>query len=260
MKKALYGMVLLVIILPTILIGYITYLEMQEYRPKVEYTIGEKAYSYPVEITRATLEENIVLKGSFTSTSYVFIQIQNSNSGAIRTITSVGDEVNKGDVLAYIKEKPLTSTCNGIVTDINLFSTDSYIKILDLDNLLFETCVDPEENLTMGQKYKVDEEIGVTMVTLSKIISENGRKAYFKVVGGNFFYGQATEFTLFTGTVLNDVLAVPRNCVYQKEKGGPYFIRRVDSSGRVIEDPQLITNIKKFSGFRPLLLKLWTHS
>jgi hypothetical protein len=243
MKKALYGVALLVIILPMFLIGYITYLEMQEYQPNIDYTIGEKSYTIPVEITRETLEENIVLKGSFTSNSNVFITISNSSSRAIRLEKSIGDEVSKGDVLAYIKDKPVTSTCNGIVTEIDIYSTDGYIKLLDLDNLLFETYVDSKGSLNVGEKYEVDGTIKITMVALSKVIDENGRKAYFKVEGGDFLYGQATEFCLYTGTVFNDILAVPQDCVYQKETGGPYYIRRVTSNGTVLEEVEVKVGI-----------------
>lgn len=243
MKKTLYGLAFLAIILPTLLIGLITYLEMQEYQPEIKYTASERAYGTPVEIVRDTLEENITLKGTFTSNSYVFIKTPNSNSKAIRIRTSVGDEVSKDDVLAYIKDKPVTSTCNGLVVEIDIYSTDGYIKLLDLDNLLFETHVDPKDNIQMGKKYRVDGMIDITMVTLSRIIGENGRKAYFKVDGGDFLYGQAIYFCLYTGAVYNDVLAIPQHCVYQKEVDGPYYIRRVSPNGKVLEEVEVKVGI-----------------
>ncbi len=60
---------------------------------------------------------------------------------------------------------------------------------------------------------------------------------------GTFLYGETVEFEIPTGTVYTDVLAVDKDCVYQKEPDGPYFIRRVSDDGRVIEEVEVETGI-----------------
>lgn len=234
MKRMAMLIGVFIIILPITSITYVSYLEIQKYKPKTNYILSQVSYGEPKQIMRTNLEENLLIKGKFISKSYKFIDVKNNDVENIKTTISVNDEVKKGDILFYLNSKPVYSNVNGIICELDLDRQNGYIKLLDIDNLLFESYVSLDNKLELNKTYIADENIKIKLVSLSNIINEQGRKDYFKVDGNNFFYGQEAEFKLKTGLIYTDVLAVDKHCVYQKEDGGPYYIRRVEADGTVI--------------------------
>lgn len=239
MKKIVIAIGAFIIIIPIILISYISYLEMKKYEPKINYKIEEKSYGNPTPILRTTIDEKFSIKGKFTSTSFAFVDIKNQNFENTKTVVAVNDEVKKGEVLAYIKDKPIYSNVNGIVSEIDVMKQNGNFKILNLDKLLLECYMDPKLKLIENTTYTANDNIKIKLVSLSNIVDDFGRRAYFQVEGGNYVFGQKIEFQVLTGVVHKDILATDKNCVYQKEKAGPYFIRRVDKSGKVIGEVEV---------------------
>ncbi len=243
MKKTIIILGAIMFILPLLLIGYVSYLEMEEYQQEEPYQIVEKAYGDPKQVFRQSISECFELSGSFTAKSSIFIDVNNKDSKAVRTLASIGDEVKNGDAIAVIGDVTVYSTVNGIISDMNLYGKDGYVKLLDLENLLFECSVDEDSSMTVGDTYTTEDNETIELVSLSNMSDESGRKAYFKVTGGSFIYGQAKVFKVYTGTVYQNVLVIQEKCVYQKEAGGVHYVRRVDESGVVIGELEVEVGI-----------------
>lgn len=243
MKKTIIILGAVMFLLPLLLIGYVSYLEMQKYQPEEAYKIVEKAYGTPMQVVRQSVSECFTLSGTFTSKTHVFIDADNKDGKTVRALVSVGDEVKKDDPLAVIGEKPLVSTVNGVVEEVSLFGEKGYVKLLDLGDLVYECALGDTMSLSVGDSFTTESGETVTLSSLSNMESDGSRKAYFTVTGGNYLYGKAKTFTVYTGTVFQNVLVVDKDCVYRKEAGGPYYVRRVDASGVVIGEVEVQVGI-----------------
>lgn len=243
MKKIVIIIGVFIIIMPIILISYTSYLEMKKYEPKKEYKISEKSYGDPTEIIRTTLEEKVLISGQFVSNSVAFVDVKNNELDNVKTVIVVNSEVKKGDVLVYVNNKPIYSPINGIVSEIDVMRPNGYIKLSNLDNLLLECNMEDDRKLELNKVYNIDNNMKIKLVSVSNVMNGSIRKAYFQVEGGKFVFGQTASFLVPTGVVYNDVLSVKKSCVYQKEKDGPYFIRRVSKSGNVIGEVQVKVGI-----------------
>lgn len=235
MKKVVVVIILFILfIAPLGLISYVSYLEMKKYEPEEIMKVQEKSYGEPVLITRTNMSETFELNGTFISQTYNFVELNNKSGDIVKTLVSYNDEVKKGDVLAYINNTPVLSPVNGIITDLRAEQENGFIKLLDIEDLLFECVIDSSLILTTSDVYSTENGLSVQLVSLSNVAAKTGRKACFKVSGGNFLYGETTNLTVYTGVVYENVLVINRSCIYQKEKGGQYYIRRVDVGGVVI--------------------------
>jgi hypothetical protein len=241
LKRAAVILCAFTIIMPVVFISYISYIEMQEYKPKYNYTVTSSSYGSPVEILRhTTLEEKILVSGHFISTEYIFADINNLSYSNFKRIADINQEIARGEILAYNRNIPVYSPVNGLVLDIQIFDKTGYFKILSWEHLIFEAFVSSSfSKLEINKPYQISESITLTLVYLSNAVTSEGRKAQFKVEGGQFLYGQETVFEIPTGVIYSDVLAVPSNAVYQKEVNGPFFIRRVEKNGNVLEEVQV---------------------
>ncbi|SES86237.1 hypothetical protein [Anaerobranca gottschalkii] len=238
MKKVAIIIGIMAVIMPVILITYITYLEMENYKTNVDFNITEKSYGSPSLIFRKDLEETVVIRGIITSNTFKFVEWNNNTR--VRLLVSVGQEVKKGDILLTFSNGNVTSPVNGLIEEINVF--DNYIKIKSFEELILEGFLPQRDvkKLEEGKEYQVDSK-KLKLQFISNMIAENGvdRQVSFKIEGENLLYGQRVEIEIPTGTVYNNVLVISRKCVYQKEKGGPYFIRRVEGNGTVIGEVEV---------------------
>lgn len=227
---------ILLITMPVATVGYVSHLEMKKYEPNVNYTIYQKSYGDPEKIQRVTFEEKIIIDGVFTSNNISFVDFNHEDGTSIKSVITTNSEVKKNDILLYVNNMPVYSPVNGIVKEINTDGQKGYIKILNVDDLLFETNIDKNQELKLNKEYKIDDNMKVKLVSISNIIKDSKRRAYFKVYGKKFSYGETAQFTINTGIVHKDVLAVKKDAVYQKEKNGRYYIRQVTSTGKVIDE------------------------
>lgn len=231
-KKLIITLAIILMALPLSLIAIITYLEMEEYKPQVAHTIGQGAYGELKGVIRGDIEEALSLKGTITSREHAFIDVSNKGFGLVKTLVNVGDEVKKGEVLLYINDKALASSVDGIVEEINVGGDKGYVKLLNLSSLTFVSYSKEMEKLEVGKEYSLEEGGTATLTYLSNAWEEQGRKGYFTLSGDGFIYGESKELRIKTGVGHSGVLMVDKDCVYQKEKEGPYYLRRMESSGK----------------------------
>ena len=141
------------LVLPFFIISYISYIEMNQYKIDDNYKIVETAYGEPSQVFRGTLNQSFNLEGKFISKNYIFVDIKNSDNTLIKSFFSINDEVNEGDCLALVGDNNIYSPCNGIVVEFNLNNQSPYIKLLNLENLLFECYYDGYISLNEDESY-----------------------------------------------------------------------------------------------------------
>lgn len=238
-KRAVWVIGAVMFLVPLLLLAYMSYLETGQYEQEV-IKVVERSYGTPTPVERRTLREVIKVKGTFISDAGVFIDI---GQGEVRALVSVEDEVQKGDALATVDGEEITAPCNGVVKELSAYA-GGYIRLLNLEELSLECYVgESAVKLEQGKTYEADGGLTATLVSLSNIVEENGRRALFTVTGGSFLYGQSAEIEIYTGIQYEGVLTVEKACVYQKEAEGPYYVRRVRQNGEVIGESEVKVGI-----------------
>lgn len=229
------------LILPLVMMFKLSEQEMSKYNVNTTFDFKEAAYGDPKCVTREDVKLYYTVSGTVTSNTYKYIKFAEEENAEIMTAVSVGDEVFNGEVVAHIGNKEIKSDCNGIVEDIAL-GAGGYIKIRSFDNLQL-TCLSDIETVNKikncktlqledGRKVKVD--------SVSNIIENNQVKIVFSIDNIDYLYGQEIQdLKLYTGKVYTDVLIVDKDCVYQKQKNGPYFVREVDENGYFLKETEV---------------------
>ncbi|MDD2269259.1 MAG: hypothetical protein PHY15_06940 [Eubacteriales bacterium] len=243
MKKVLVVSAVILIILPILLIFYITYVEMEQYRYDDNYKIIETAYGVPSQVIRGTINESFELEGQFISKEFVFIDIDTSNENPIKFLYSVNDEVKAGDCLALIGDEKIYSQYNGIIADFSFTANDSYIKLLNLEKLMFECYYNGDLSIEESKTYTTTDNNKLTITSVSNIYDEQGRKIYAQVENDEYMYGQKAKFIVNTGVSYEDVLMIRKDCIYRKEMDGKHYIRRVKSNREVIGEVEVTPGI-----------------
>lgn len=221
------------IILPLIMMFNLSEHEMAKYQVNSTYKFKEAAYGEPKRVTRQDLKLYYTFSGTVTSSNYEYIHFPESEATDVISTVSIGDEVFKNDVVAYLGKKKIRSTYNGIVEDVASFA-GGYVKLRSFDNLKL-TCMSDISiinkvkdcqtlQLADGNKVNVD--------LVSNIIADNQGKIVFSIENSDYMYGQEVKnLKIYTGKVYTDVLTIDKQCVYQKKENGPYLVRVVDENG-----------------------------
>ena len=228
----LVGLILL-FVNPIIMMIQLSKKEMEQCKQYDIYQFNEVSYGVPCEVKRQDIEQYYSFSGAVTSDTYQFIEFNNDYNSTIKIVVCVGDEVQTGEVVAYAGSQKIISKYNGIVEEI-LAHYDGYIKLRTFDNLKLECMADQKiiNKIKDCNSLSIDGENKVTIDYISKVSVENKVKIVFQIVNSKFIYGQKVqEIRIYTDQVFKDVLVVDKDCVYQLEKDGPYFVRTLTKEG-----------------------------
>ena len=228
---------LLVFLIPMSLIVYTSHLEQKQYQPKdFRLELVERAYGAPCKIFRQTVEECYGFDGTFVSGDYLFEEIPGKS---VRVSVNTGDEIRPGDWIAYADGVRVAAASHGIVDEILTEDNGVCLRIRSLDTLLLEGQLSVYADLTEGKTYETLSGIRLTPVFLSDIPANGTRLVRFAVEGAEGVLGQTMFCSLLTGISYSNVLCTNRLCVYQKEEGGSYYIRRIEESGKLIGEVEV---------------------
>ncbi len=258
------------IILPLIMMFNLSERETANYQVNSSYEFKEAAYGEPKRVTRQDLKLYYEFSGTVTSSTYEYIDLPESETADIITTVGIGDEVFKDDVVAYLGSKEITTSSNGIVEDVASFA-GGYIKLRTFDELKL-TCM---ADISVINKVKdcltlqLEDGTAVSVDSVSNVLEDNQGKIVFSVENSDYMYGQEVkDLKIYTGKVYTDVLTIDKDCVYQKEENGDYFVRVIDENGYVegekeveigaeTEDAVCVQNIEEDtlcdSGYKELL-------
>ncbi len=219
-------------ILPIMMMYNLSKQEKKQFKQYDVYDFKETAYGTPCEVERKDIKKYFNFDGVITSNTYEYIEFKQYKNSLIKTVIGVGDEVKVGDVVAYAGKLKITSDYNGIVEEV-LSDKEGYIKLRSLDKLKLTCMTSPTiirkikdcNSLTLdnGDKVKID--------FISNMATDNKVKIVFEIENMDYLYGQEIKnLKIYTGDEYKNVLVVDKNCVYQKKKGGPNYIRVLDEN------------------------------
>lgn len=221
-----FGFIILLIV-PIVMMYQLSQKEMEQYKQNSTYEFKEVAYGKPCEVTRTDIEQYYTFSGSVTSDTFRYTEFQNYNAEQIKTMVNVGDEVRVGDILAYADKKEIKSKYDGMIEEV-LSDSQGYIKIRSFDNLKLTCMTDRKiiDKLKDCTNLKLENGNKVSIDFISNVLVDNKEKIVFDIEKSDFMYGQEIQdMKIYTGDVYDNVLVVDKNCVYQKTKSGPYFVR-----------------------------------
>lgn len=223
----------ILLILPLVMMFSLSKQEISKYEVNTNYTFKEAAYGEIKRVTRQDLKLYYTFSGTVTSNSYKYIRFPESESAEVTSTLSMGDEVFVGDVLAHIGNKEIKSAYNGVIEDVASYA-GGYVKIRSFDELQL-SC---NANMSTINKVKDCETLQlsngnkVNVEKVSNMITDNKGEIVFSIENSDYMYGQeVNNLKIYTGKVYKNVLILDKDCVYQKNENGPYYVRVVNENG-----------------------------
>jgi hypothetical protein len=229
---------LALLVAPVILIFLISQAEMAQYKPKAVPRIGELTYGEIMPVFVTDMQETVTLSGVVVSNETIFIELP-PKAAEIRFIVNAGDVVIAGDVIGYLNGEPFRAEKTGYIQNVDRWSADPYIQMQSLDNLALScmvSSIQAKQLTRKGANLTTADGMELLLIKQGKVEDNEGKVEFlFSFLGGVLNLGHVFEqLTVKTGLVYQDALVVNKNCVYQLEDGGPYYVRTVDESGRYI--------------------------
>ena len=227
LKCFVQGLFILIYLLPIGIIIYLSETEMDSYRSNEELDIVEKAYGEIFQVERSDMKESLSVNAVGISNKIYYISSEGKD-----TIWKVkeGDEIFENQAVGYNADKIIKSKYNGTVLQIN----EKYIKLESLEDICLVTYI-ADDQVKFFQN-KLQDEVGnkVKNIQISNRIEDGKVKVQFTLENNAYKYGQeVNELELFTGVVYENVLAIRKSCIYQKEDG-LYYVRVVDMYGNYL--------------------------
>lgn len=242
MKKLIFTAIMVIMfVIPILLIIIISRSEMEQYQNTDEIFFKEKSYGEVYDIFRTDIEVYYEFNGKMIGDGYYYLNLEDKDYKEIIFTIKEGDEVRKGDSIAFGDGKEIFSEYDGIVRN----TEGTTIVLESTESLVFETYVDIDiaGKLLKLENKNFTSETGsrITCIKISDVVTDNGVQVLFKIDSDEYLYGQCLEgLKLFTGEVYTDVLVVDKDCVYKKADGNSY-VRIVDEEGTFIEERQVNT-------------------
>lgn len=236
--------ILALLVAPLCIIYRISQEELKQYVTPEAPEFIETSIGDPVQVTRQDVAESVKLSGSFVSDTYFFQELKYKKLSDARWLVSVGDEVKIGQVLGILADQEILAEADGILTEINIYSNNPYLRIQLLKPIEL-SCRVTEEILPVlrktGLKTKEGEAVEVTFISQQKNY-DGTTDVRLRIDSDRFAYGQTvSELAILNGTVYRDTLVLPVDCVYQKNPGEnePWYIRLVKEDGSILGEKRV---------------------
>lgn len=245
-KKLLIGIGIFVffasmVVLPLVMMYRLSQSEMENYQLHDSYTFREAAYGEVKSVTRQDLELYYTFSGTVTSSSYRYVDIPEKDQADVIANIAIGDEVFKGQVIVSIGTSSVTAPCDGIVEDISSFA-GGYVKLRTFEQLQLSCPADLSviNSVRDSQSLKLEDGSRVWVESVSNIVEDGQGKIVFSVENADYMYGQEVkDLKIYTGKSYTDVLTLDKDCVYQKEADGSYFVRVVDENHYLVDEMEI---------------------
>lgn len=232
-------LILVLLVAPMGIIYRISQEEMKQYVTPEAPEFVETAVGEPVQVVRQDVAEYVKVSGTFVSDAYVFQELEYKKISDTRWLVGVGDEVRTGQVLGILGDQQILAQSDGILTEMNTYSTDPYLCI-QLFTPIELSCRVDDTLLSIlkkeGLKTREGEAITVTYISQRRN-SDGTTDVRIRIDSDSYAYGQSLEaLYILSGTVYRDTLVLPVDCVYQKTAGQnePWYIRQVNENGMIL--------------------------
>ena len=232
---------------PVYLITLVSRDEIASYEPPAAPELVETAVGGIHQCTRGDVSVYFQVSGSFTSSTYAYQELTYKNLDRTRWYVHSGQEIQEGQVLGVLKGEEILAEYSGILTEMNTYGTDPYLRIQLLEPVELECRVEDRvlSMLRRSQSLATKDGEAVTLVYASRQKNADGTtNVRISIDSTKYTYGQYLgELQIYTGQVYQQVLRLPESCLYQKEKGEdkPWYARQVTETGRFIREAEVET-------------------
>ena len=230
---------------PVYLITLVSRDEIASYEPPAAPELVETAVGGIHQCTRGDVSVYFQVSGSFTSSTYAYQELTYKNLDRTRWYVHSGQEIQEGQVLGVLKGEEILAEYSGILTEMNTYGTDPYLRIQLLEPVELECRVEDRvlSMLRRSQSLTTKDGEAVTLVYASRQKNADGTtNVRISIDTNKYTYGQYLgELQIYTGQVYQQVLRLPESCLYQKEKGEdkPWYARQVTETGRFIREAEV---------------------
>lgn len=200
------------------------------------------------KVSRAILQnvqEYVKVTGVLTSDAYAYQELDYKKPGDIRWTVNVGEEVQAGQVLGTYQGESVLAAENGILVEVNTYSTKPYLRYRLFAPLELSCRVSQGALAQLQDAPSLTTEIGHTAVLsyVSSRRNEDGTTNIRLRINNPFYiYGQTIkDLKLLTGKVYELQMVLPVSCVYQKssEEDAPWYVRQVTMQGELIGEREV---------------------
>ena len=230
---------------PVYLITLVSRDEIASYEPPAAPELVETAVGGIHQCTRGDVSVYFQVSGSFTSSTYAYQELTYKNLDRTRWYVHSGQEIQEGQVLGVLKGEEILAEYSGILTEMNTYGTDPYLRIQLLEPVELDCRVEDRvlSMLRRSQSLATKDGEAVTLVYASRQKNADGTtNVRISIDSTKYTYGQYLgELQIYTGQVYQQVLRLPESCLYQKEKGEdkPWYARQVTETGRFIREAEV---------------------
>lgn len=245
LRCVFWVLILALMAAPVYLITLVSRDEIASYEPPAAPVLVETAVGGIHQCTRGDVSVYFQVSGSFTSSTYAYQELKYKNLDRTRWYVHVGQEIQEGQVLGVLKGEEILAEYSGILTEMNTYGTDPYLRIQLLEPVELECRVEDRvlSMLRRSQSLTTKDGEAVTLVYASRQKNADGTtNVRISIDSTKYTYGQYLgELQIYTGQVYQQVLWLPQSCVYQKEKGEdkPWYARQVTETGRFIREAEI---------------------
>lgn len=246
--KKLFGAMLWLLILallvaPIYLIHITAQEEMEAYAPPDPPQIVDVSLGKPVQAEIRDILQSVTVSGSFVSDTSTYVELDYKKPGEIRWPKNTGDEIQEGELLGYYLGDPIYCEVSGILQEINVYSTDPYLRVAPFSPVVLECNLSKNALKILQQAAdtlvtEYDEPVQLAYVAQRR--NADGSALVRLSIDSEFYiYGeQEKDLVIYTGVVYEDTVCLPRSCVYSKTENGKeqFYVRRVTADGIFLEE------------------------
>lgn len=214
--------------------------EKEVYQLDGDFVIEKTAYGEVCEVFKTDMQEYYVYSGKIEGYKTIDVKVSGLKTEKISYRCQIGDEVHKNQVIATDGVNTFTSPINGIIQEIP-YGEETCVKILSLDKLCLNLSVPVDEKSVFENIIYDENGHKIKVIEKSNQVDENGMMSIqisnpFK----DYLAGQSVnDIKIYTGYTYNNVYVVDSDCVYSIGKDNKYFVRKVNSEGKFLEEVEV---------------------
>lgn len=235
-------LILTLMLAPLGMIWMISQHEMAQYTAPEAPVLQEVSIGTPASATRQDVTECITVDGQFTSFTWAYQELDQRRPDQIRWLVNVGDEIQEGQVIGSYNGEDIIAEQTGILMDRNSYSGDAYLRYQLFTPVVLSCRVDDRVLAVLKLSEGLTTEAGetVTLVFSSSQKNADGTTdVRLQIESDRYQFGQELDdLRILTGRVYQNVIVLPSNCVYQKDRGEdqPWYVRQVTENGLFLSE------------------------
>lgn len=239
MKKILISLALiLLLITPIGVLIYSGQKELVQYEEPPQKKWDQMNYGEVFESRQDTIYEEILTKGKFVASQTLSTVLPVDGQDQVSILVQQGAQVKSGSLLAQTKLKQLKAPANVVIKDI-LQSSGAITFVMDVaDEPILEVDWPDEVPLQVGDELTTSAEEVFKVKNVGFV--SNGKQHKVQLQGQETRQlGSEFEEYFRVGQPHENVIVIERQCIYQKNPQGPYYVQTTEKNGKLIGEQEV---------------------